>query len=349
VVPVQPIVRQQHADVFADDGKLIGQSPQAISERPTPTSDVEYVSRCPSETVRSWVPELELMYDQYATGRMNDSLSMLYVALTRAKHAVHMIILPAKKVGCTFAGILRGALTDGGEVEADEQPLWAIGDADWQHAGKAAVAEEATLTLAGPGASTRRRRSLPRRSPSEFEGGRRAKLADLLRINAGGARGRGSVMHRWCELIEWLDEPLPDDNALIEAGREIAPGLDVPALVEPWGMMSEQPEIAAALQRDAYDTADLTVERERRFAVMDGESLLTGAIDRMVLGRRDGQMTFIDVLDFKTDVAEVDQIIERYRPQLQAYRRAAAAMFSVDPAIVTTRLVLLEHGRVVNV
>lgn len=332
------------------DGQLIGQSPQAISERPTPTSDIDRVSRCPSEMVRSWVPELELMYEQYATGRMNDSLSMLYVALTRAKHAVHMIISPAKKVGCTFAGVLRGALTDGGEVKADQQPLWGIGDANWRHSGETTgVAEEPTVTLAGPGASTHRRRSLPRRSPSEFEGGRQAKLSDMLRINAGGARGRGSIMHRWCELIEWLDEALPDDATLLEAGREITPGFDVPPLIEPWRKMIGQPEIAAALQRDAYDSADLTVERERRFAVMDDDSLLTGAIDRMVIGRRDGQIAFIDVLDFKTDVAEVDQIIERYRPQLQAYRRAASAMFSVDPGIVTTRLVLLEHGRVVAV
>ena len=50
---------------------------------------------------------------------MRESLSVLYVALTRPKHALHIIIAPAKnaekekKIPATMAGLLRVALAEG--------------------------------------------------------------------------------------------------------------------------------------------------------------------------------------------------------------------------------------------
>lgn len=156
-------------------------------------------------------------------------------------------------------------------------------------------------------------------------------------------------MHRWCELVEWADDGLPDNATLLAEANAVAPNADDPiALIPRWRTMLAQPEIAAALSRDAYQADDLTVERERRFAVRDASSVLTGAIDRMVIARAgNGAITRIDLIDFKTDVGVVDAIVARYRPQLEAYRRAASKLFGVDRAIVTPRLLLLDAGRVV--
>jgi len=199
--------------------------------------------------------------------------------------------------------------------------------------------------------STTRRRSLPRQSPSDFEGGREARIGDRLRLTAGGARSRGTIMHRWCERVEWADDGLPDNATLLAEAQAVAPNVDDPASMIPrWRAMLAKPEIAAALSRDAYDVDDLTVERERRFAVRDASAVLTGAIDRMVIARDGrGAITRIDLIDFKTDVGEVEEIIARYRPQLRAYARAAVKMFGVAASVVRPRLVLLEAGRVVGV
>jgi len=331
---------------------LMGQSPQAISFRPSTTAPIERVSRNPNQIIRSWVPDLEAMYSQYEQAKLNDALSMLYVALTRARHAVHMIVPPARSIGCSFAGIVWSALMGEAEMEHDDEPVWTSGDADWaaNREEQTVAPEQEPLTLRTPTATKQRRRILPRQSPSDFEGGQGATLADRLRLNTGGAMRRGSIMHRWCELVEWLDDGLPDDATLAAEARVIQPGIgDVDRLIDPWRAMLNKPEIVAALKRSSYADAALTVERERRFAVRDGAAMLTGTIDRMVIGREGGQVTSIDLMDFKTDVGDVDAIIERYRPQLQAYRRAAAKLYHVDPSIITTRLVLLEAGRVVAV
>ena len=55
---------------------------------------------------------------------VTESLCVLYVAITRAKHAVHMIIAPSKEkeksIPATMAGLLRQTLTEPGRVEPGE-------------------------------------------------------------------------------------------------------------------------------------------------------------------------------------------------------------------------------------
>jgi len=330
--------------------RLLGHTPSAITERTSPTADIERVSRYANETVRSWVPTLQTMHGQYEQEKLNDGLSMLYVALTRAKHAVHLIAEPTKSFGASFAGVVAAALLDDPPSEPSDQPVWSIGDAAWRaKVEPTPAAAPSHIAIRPPASAATRRRSLPRRSPSDFEGGGEARIGDRLRLTAGGARSRGTIMHRWCELVEWADDGLPDNATLLAEANAAAPNADDPiALIPRWRAMLAQPEIAAALSRDAYHVDDLTVERERRFAVRDASAVLTGAIDRMVIARDGGgTITRIDLIDFKTDVGEVAPIVARYRPQLEAYRRAAAKLFNADPALVTPRLLLLDAGRAI--
>lgn len=60
-----------------------------------------------------------------------------------------------------------------------------------------------------------------------------------------------------------------------------------------------------------------------------------------------------DILDFKTDSVEAGPAIaERaacYRPQLEAYRRAVAQVFMLDPKRITARLLFAEPGVIVSI
>ena len=57
------------------------------------------------------------MLENYNQQIDNESLCLLYVAMTRAVHALYMIIAPSREnersLPKTYAGVLRSALTDG--------------------------------------------------------------------------------------------------------------------------------------------------------------------------------------------------------------------------------------------
>jgi ATP-dependent exoDNAse (exonuclease V) beta subunit len=109
----------------------------------------------------------------------------------------------------------------------------------------------------------------------------------------------------------------------------------------------------AEYAKHARPQGDLTVQTEWRFTVRDGDSLLSGQIDRLVLVQRSGQPVAADVVDFKTDrprdAAALAERVEFYRPQQQAYRQAVAHVYSLPPSAVTTRLVFLRDRVVVDV
>ena len=82
------------------------------------------------------------------------------------------------------------------------------------------------------------------------------------------------------------------------------------------------------------------VNRERRFAVREGDVLVSGSLDRLVTWQAaDGQVLAADVIDFKTDRAgkgrgrasQLDERVEFYRPQMMAYRRALSGSMASRP------------------
>jgi ATP-dependent helicase/nuclease subunit A len=98
---------------------------------------------------------------------------------------------------------------------------------------------------------------------------------------------------------------------------------------------------------------NVCVERERRFAVRHDEELLSGSIDRLVVIQCGGKVIAADVIDFKTDevtvgdAAGLQKKAEFYRPQLDAYRAAAAKLLGLAPEAIGARLVFLSVGKVV--
>ena len=97
------------------------------------------------------------------------------------------------------------------------------------------------------------------------------------------------------------------------------------------------------------------VQRERRFAILDGDAILTGALDRLVLGERDGRWLAADLVDFKTDQVAVDDrqavqtAVAHYRPQVDAYRRAVARLTGLSPDRISARLLFVGAGLVARV
>jgi ATP-dependent exoDNAse (exonuclease V) beta subunit len=193
--------------------------------------------------------------------RVRESLSLLYVALTRAVHALDLWVAPARdsegKPPVTWATLLCEALGGAGWEARRATPGAVVaerGDPGWADAGAAAAAtrpggagdggatpagatgaapsggvpsEEATppaprVTLAGP--DRVRRRGLGRTSPTGRKEADRVEIARHLTPAAGAALARGTALHAMLEQVVWLDEPVHGPGA---AGRRpgAAPGV----------------------------------------------------------------------------------------------------------------------------
>jgi ATP-dependent exoDNAse (exonuclease V) beta subunit len=351
------------------DVRLGGQPPPIIAGRPSPGEPWDCVCRYVPSEIQPLLPRrLADLCGQQTARVIEESLCVLYVALTRAVHALHLIIAPAreseKNLPATLSGVLRGALAP----DAKPQPLAILyehGDAEWGRGithgapsvGLTVVDEPLTVRLAP---SRKQHRGWEHRSPSQLEGGPKIDLARHLRLDQSGAMARGTLMHAWFQQIGWLDDGPPDEAVLREiAGRPEFRGLDSMALLADFRRTLTAPAVAQALCKANYQQPDMTAPqlrllRERPFALRDGDAILSGTFDRLVVRYEGAEPRAADVLDFKSDSIRDDDPTaiqvrtEFYRPQLEAYRRAAAMLFGLDPSQVSARLIFTGPGVVVT-
>jgi len=354
------------------DGRLVGQAEQVVVDRPDPAAAPNCVCRYVNRKLQRLLPQrFRRMFEQWTDREVVESLCVLYVAVTRSVHALHMIVAPAgareKTVPKTFAGLLRAALAEQAAAEP-QNVLFEHGDRRWHEqadddtTAETAPPPDAPLAVRLAPMDTPRRRGVPRSSPSSLEGGPHVQLAELFRSNRA-ALDRGTIVHAWLEQIRWLDDGLPTSERLRQVAlRVVQRPLGVERLLDEFQQMLRGPALSRLLHRAAYESAErlplpkqvidrlatgpvqAEVRAEQRFVVRDEGALLTGSIDRLVLLMRDGAAVAADVIDFKTDALSADDpaaLAERtefYRPQLDAYRRAVAQMHALPLECVAARL-----------
>jgi len=114
----------------------------ALVHRPSPTAPVDAVYRRPAAGLRSRSPQLEEAYHQMRQAERHDDLCGLYVAMTRPKHGLHMIVEPLREAShggptgrglrdLSYAAILRGSLAETDESYEGGEVLYERGDGAW--------------------------------------------------------------------------------------------------------------------------------------------------------------------------------------------------------------------------
>jgi ATP-dependent exoDNAse (exonuclease V) beta subunit len=345
-----------------------------LTSRPDPAGLIEVVSHSRAREVCALDARpdgLGALWSEQKRRETREVLCLLYVAMTRARHRLDMVVRhrgPSGKVPKTFAGILRAALAPGRAADADGV-LWrhATNDERWMRAERARGDEPAEID-GEPRAPRllpgRAPRTLPRRTPSAEEGAGLRQPRALLRSPASPARLRGMLLHRFLQEVEWIEDFARTDEELVALGREITHerALLSGALADLHAALA-CPALRALLARPAGATPE--VWRERPFAVVlpvdpgdpvepgDGgrEELWTGSFDRVVLYRRGGALERVELIDFKTDRVERDGLAERialYRPQLASYRRVLARMSGVAERAIEPKLAFLHLDEVAS-
>lgn len=272
------------------DVNLKGQTPRVVAGRQQPIDPIERVCRYVRKDLQVLLPpEFQQMFEAWPHPVVAESLCLLYVMLTRAVHALHIIVAPSTEneqtLPKTLAGVLRASLAHTGPV-GPEETLYEHGDPQWfnkaappaQHAAEPAqqTASSQVLAVRLRESDSRTRRGLERRSPSSLEGGAAVDLERFLRRDQAKSFARGSLVHAWLEQVEWLDDPAGgkaesttagkgaaeggplSDERLLAIARPLAQGQDVPAELAHFRKLLSRPIVRGVLSRAAYkNLADL--------------------------------------------------------------------------------------------
>lgn len=363
------------------DGQIPGQTDNFITGRAGPAQPVNLVCRYADTDLREFLPpEFQQLFDENLKQKIEESLCVMYVALTRPIHALHLIVEPAKdnerKLPRSAAGLLRATLAPQ-QPAIGERLLYEHGQADWYQSWRKSAAESrneaptapnsARIVLAG---SSRLPRRLDRVAPSQLEGGNLFKLSGVFRESSVALR-TGKLIHAWFEQIEWQAQGLPEKSLLQRVAQQALDeatdvDLDVDALISRFlsllksqvaqqvidqqayreSLLREQPERSGEL-----GNCEFRVYRERTFALREEERLISGAMDRLVMQVANGQVIGAQVIDYKTDdIREpgvFEERVEHYRPQLTAYCAAVAKLYKLPRSVVTARLVFVYGNRAV--
>lgn len=338
--------------------------PKVLPFRENAIGPIDAVYPCPRKDLRALFTDLDEPVRQYARAQWRDALSILYVGLTRARYATHIVTTPASLdlsgSTVTSAAIIGRALNLS-VPEASIEPgvlLYEAGDRTWWNRPEARPEHGAEPAPSDTAPSLRVEieiggRHLRRQTPSGVHAGE-VDIGNLLRITTADAMARGTIAHAWFEAIHWIEDGLPPSTELIRIANEAAPHLpdsEIHALLTDFHRWLDTPAISGALSRRRYRGVT-TVERELSFLHRRRDSLMEGIIDRLVLVGENERYESAEILDFKTDRVDGPEILSRteyYRPQLEAYLRAVSAMYGIPPERCSAALVYVEPGLVVPV
>ena len=233
-----------------------------------------------------------------------ENFCVLYVAMTRAKHALYCLRAPVRDIK-NSGRWLQDCFPQGDGSDPDNRTL---GSSQWFMNYRRQ--ELHPTKILGTKLKPRQRNAIDT-SPSSSEG---EDIPAGLILGGGAARHLGTEVHELLAQVEWLGND-PDysgaSDAAVKLVREFLGSDRAVALRRPEG--------------------NCIVWRERAFDVeIDGEPV-SGIFDRvhLTLGA-DGRPVKAAIYDFKTDKSPVD-LRERYRDQLDAYRKAAAALMGMAP------------------
>ena len=234
------------------DGQLFKTPPAAAGGNAAGEAP-KYVSIWRSKKLRCMLPEgLRKAFEQTVASDLSESMCLLYVAMTRAVHALHMFIPPvtSPKIPKNYAGLLLATLAEEQQATGDTV-LYETGDAEWYEKLEATDSNSPVLNQVLSGATLPvvkmatltggRQRGLLRRAPSRHDetrlflpdsesGGRTTNLSSVSGPSAGiDPRVKGTLIHAWFECIEWLADQgdMPSETLLRNKARELSIGQDV--------------------------------------------------------------------------------------------------------------------------
>jgi ATP-dependent helicase/nuclease subunit A len=301
-IPDQTLPQAQYFDVAEGDGWLCD---------------------TPPKWARALVPEMLAAEERWAADQRYEAFCMLYVALTRAKRGLYVLLdTPSEKADPERASLENWLARSVGAGNGTGV-VFQSGASDWAESIALLEPEKSVGAMPGPGAAIPRR---GRRVPSG------AKTKGRAAAHSPTGMKFGSEVHVLLEQVAWTDESRPEMPAT-DAGRAVE-------------RMLENPSLDAVFQRRGRP---VELFREQPVDAILDEAMLSGVIDRLHVHRnREGVVDRVEIIDYKTDAVEIPgELAGRYSGQMAAYR---SALEKIHPgAAVECLLLSVRHGMLVPV
>ena len=333
-----------------------------LSWSPAPLDPIAIVMPEASAELRFHTPILEIGAQQRWAEDLSDRLSLLYVALTRARHVINLIFhvddrFPSDSL--TSANIIRAALPDLDQAvregEEDENGrIWVRTAAGWDETlDRTAESDQETSKPRAIHFEQNDLEELKVVTPSSHEEG---DSQVLFKASSTRARNRGTELHELFRLIEWLEDGYPTDDQMESALQQAAILSGLPPtesqkqeVLSVFKTAISLEQVVNRLSREAYESFGfdaIEVLREWPILQRTESGLVRGRIDRLVIGYRDKQAVFAEVIDFKSGAVgeKGSRKMEGYQQQMDLYAEVIHGHFSIDPAAISGRLLFIESG-----
>lgn len=275
-----------------------------------------WLTQTPPKWARAIIPEMKRAEDQWAARQRYEAFCMLYVALTRAKRGLYVLLEPPAKSSATDKPSLSRWLERSVGSYGTVGGVWETGRFTWS----SNVSPPAESDSETPDRSLAK--AIPKRgqiSPSTSNRSPNKKVASPLGIQTG------IEVHALLEGIAWIDETTP-------MLPETPAGKMVSALLN-------HPNLDPIFKRSGRG---IDLLREQAISAMVDDRMVSGVIDRLHLHRNaNGRVRHIDIIDYKTDAVEsLSELRESHAPQLKAYRNAIAMLHpsaTIDCLLLSVR------------
>ncbi|NBW40295.1 hypothetical protein EBR25_04720 [bacterium] len=291
---------------------------------------------------------IEKMYNAVIRNQLTEELSVLYVALSRAKYALYLYAQETGKgVKLTPANILIKEFLNGGESTYED------GNSQW--ANHIHVQEESSelnsvryVVRQKSQEGTLRKKFLQKKRPSQ------SNNYLVIRKNSR-AQLRGTLIHRLIEKIDWYPNREEQPSFLKDLLMSCVAGIDptTESLSDEIVSILQTEVVAHCFQSSRYgaNPSQLKLYRELPFSFIEQEMnseqyVVSGVIDRLVVNE-DG---VAEILEFKTGYvsSESNMLENQFSEQLALYRRAVLAIF---PKVVTelrTTVCFIDRGELIS-
>ncbi len=334
---------------------------KVVYERDGDAGPISRIARHVSKDMWSTFPDLAPMFEQHINRLAFESFCLLYVALTRARQGLYMLVDPpserARTIPARLSALLLCALGEG-EIEPD-QLVYSHGESAWLTplkvvTGDPMAAQPTELGLNMPIAFAPTDGPLLRLA--NLLGDDKKTVGEALTISESTAGLWGAAFRALLREVDFYEDFVLRREALIESAARAVPSRDdgwAAARVEEFlRMLSDHEELRTALSRGSRP-ATARIEHDLPFArLLDGE-LQQGILQRVVVDEPGGVATSVEVFGFSHDKpATLESAEERarsLRALAKAWRAAASELFGIGESKVTVSLVFIAVGYVVPV
>lgn len=327
---------------------------KVVYQRDGDAGPVVKIARHVSKDMWQQFDDLRPIFEQHIGRLAHETLCLLYVAVTRAREGLFMLVDPPSEASrgapARMSALLMHAL-HGGAIEPDSV-VFEHGDLRWlapHPYTPQPPADPSDPHLEPDDDAGQPLQFLPSEGPLvrsatlAAEAGR--TVGDLLRLTDAPKDSWAAAQRALFAEVEWLEDFRPTTPALEVAVRAAAPSRDdtwVRARVQEFlRLLDERPGLRAALSRGARDPSALRVERQVPFARLEGGALQTGEIARLVqeldLSGGSGPEAHVRkatiyglCLDNVGTAAEAEERARLYREAVSAWRAAAAEQAGID-------------------